>query len=40
MAVAFEIGFEELSHFHHSFKAAYGLTPLAHRTQASARSAS
>jgi AraC family L-rhamnose operon regulatory protein RhaS len=30
-AIAFECGFEELSHFHHSFKAAYGTTPLAYR---------
>ena len=30
-AVAFECGFEELSHFHHSFKAAYHVTPLAYR---------
>ncbi len=26
-AVAFESGFDDLSHFHHSFKAAYGCTP-------------
>ena len=32
-AVAFECGFEELSHFHHSFKASYGTTPLAYRQQ-------
>ena len=32
-AIAFECGFEELSHFHHSFKAAYGTTPLAHRAR-------
>lgn len=32
-AIAFECGFEELSHFHHSFKAAFGSTPLAYRTQ-------
>jgi AraC family L-rhamnose operon regulatory protein RhaS len=32
-AIAFECGFEELSHFHHSFKAAFGTTPLAYRTQ-------
>jgi len=31
-AIAFECGFEELSHFHHSFKAALGSTPLAYRT--------
>jgi AraC family L-rhamnose operon regulatory protein RhaS len=30
-AIAFECGFEELSHFHHSFKASYGTTPLAYR---------
>lgn len=30
-AIAFECGFEELSHFHHSFKAGYGTTPLAFR---------
>jgi AraC-like DNA-binding protein len=32
-AIAFECGFEELSHFHHSFKAAHGTTPLAYRAQ-------
>ena len=32
-AIAFECGFEELSHFHHSFKAGYGTTPLAYRQQ-------
>lgn len=32
-AIAFECGFEELSHFHHSFKAAYGTTPLAYRAR-------
>ncbi len=32
-AIAFECGFEDLSHFHHSFKAAHGRTPLAHRVQ-------
>lgn len=32
-AIAFECGFEELSHFHHSFKTRFGCTPLAHRTQ-------
>ncbi len=32
-AIAFECGFEELSHFHHSFKAAYQTTPLAYRQQ-------
>ncbi len=30
-AIAFESGFEELSHFHHSFKAGFGLTPVAYR---------
>jgi AraC-like DNA-binding protein len=30
-AIAFECGFEELSHFHHSFKASYGTTPVAFR---------
>ncbi len=38
-AIAFECGFEELSHFHHSFKTAYGLTPLAYRTQSATRPA-
>lgn len=32
-AIAFECGFEELSHFHHSFKANYHTTPLAYRQQ-------
>jgi AraC family L-rhamnose operon regulatory protein RhaS len=32
-AIAFECGFEELSHFHHSFKSVYGRTPLAYRAQ-------
>lgn len=32
-AIAFECGFEELSHFHHSFKATFDTTPLAYRTQ-------
>lgn len=32
-AIAFECGFEDLSHFHHSFKAAHGRTPLAYRAQ-------
>jgi AraC family L-rhamnose operon regulatory protein RhaS len=32
-AIAFECGFEELSHFHHSFKATHGTTPLAYRAQ-------
>jgi AraC family L-rhamnose operon regulatory protein RhaS len=30
-SIAFECGFEELSHFHHSFKATYGATPVAFR---------
>jgi AraC-like DNA-binding protein/mannose-6-phosphate isomerase-like protein (cupin superfamily) len=30
-AVAFESGFDDLSNFHHSFKAAYGCSPLAYR---------
>jgi AraC family L-rhamnose operon regulatory protein RhaS len=30
-AIAFECGFEELSHFHHTFKSVYGMSPLAHR---------
>lgn len=33
-AIAFECGFEELSHFHHSFKAAYHVSPLKYREQA------
>lgn len=32
-AIAFECGFEELSHFHHSFKSAFGKTPVAYRAQ-------
>ena len=32
-AIAFECGFEELSHFHHSFKAGFGVSPLAYRSQ-------
>lgn len=36
-AIAFECGFEELSHFHHSFKAAYRMSPLAYREQARTR---
>jgi len=32
-AIAFECGFEELSHFHHSFKAGFHTTPLAYRQQ-------
>jgi AraC-like DNA-binding protein len=31
-AIAFESGFEELSHFHHSFKAAFGTSPMLYRT--------
>ncbi len=33
LAVAFESGFDDLSHFHHCFKAAYGCSPLAYREQ-------
>lgn len=32
-AIAFECGFEELSHFYHRFKAGHGTTPLAYRRQ-------
>jgi len=32
-AVAFESGFEDLSHFHHCFKSAYGCSPLVYRNQ-------
>ncbi len=32
-AVAFESGFEGLSHFHHSFKARFNTSPLAYRQQ-------
>jgi AraC-like DNA-binding protein len=32
-AVAFESGFEDLSHFHHCFKVAYGCSPVAYRNQ-------
>lgn len=32
-AIAFESGFEELSHFHHSFKSVFRMTPLAYRQQ-------
>jgi AraC-like DNA-binding protein len=32
-AIAFECGFEELSHFHHSFKTGFNVTPLAYRAQ-------
>ena len=37
-AAAFESGFEDLSHFHHSFKRAYGCTPLCYREQREAKS--
>ena len=30
-AIAFESGFDDLSHFHHLFKAAFGLPPMLHR---------
>ena len=33
LAVAFESGFEDLSHFHHCFKSAHGCSPLAYREQ-------
>lgn len=39
-AIAFECGFEELSHFHHSFKAAYHCTPLAYRSHSRLKSES
>ena len=32
-AIGFECGFEELSHFHHSFKTMHGVSPLAYRTK-------
>ena len=32
-AVAFECGFDDLSNFHHSFKAVYGCSPLGYRQQ-------
>lgn len=32
-AVAFECGFDDLSNFHHSFKAVYGCSPLGYREQ-------
>jgi AraC-like DNA-binding protein len=32
-AIAFECGFEELSHFHHSFKDSFGVSPLTYRHQ-------
>ena len=37
-AAAFESGFEDLSHFHHSFKRVYGCTPLCYRDQRRAKS--
>ncbi len=33
LAVAFESGFEDLSHFYHSFKATYSCSPLEYREQ-------
>lgn len=36
-AIAFECGFEELSHFHRSFKSAFATTPLAYRGGAKER---
>lgn len=39
-AIAFECGFEELSHFHRTFKVAYGATPLAHRQKSRAKAPS
>ena len=33
LAVAFESGFEDGSHFHHSFKSTYGCSPLEYREQ-------
>jgi AraC-like DNA-binding protein len=36
-AVAFESGFEDLSNFHHSFKSAYGCSPLTYREQRQVR---
>jgi AraC-like DNA-binding protein/mannose-6-phosphate isomerase-like protein (cupin superfamily) len=33
IAVAFESGFEDLSHFHHVFKATHGCSPLKYRKQ-------
>jgi AraC-like DNA-binding protein len=32
-AIAFECGFEELSHFHHCFKTAHGITPREYRAR-------
>jgi AraC-like DNA-binding protein/mannose-6-phosphate isomerase-like protein (cupin superfamily) len=37
VAVAFESGFDDLSYFNHSFKAAYGSSPLAYREQRQVR---
>ncbi len=37
IAVAFESGFEDVSHFHHVFKAAYQVSPLRFRKQNSQR---
>lgn len=37
MAVAFESGFDDLSHFHHSFKAAHGCSPMSYREQRQVR---
>jgi AraC family L-rhamnose operon regulatory protein RhaS len=39
-AIAFECGYEELSHFHHSFKAAYAVSPLTYRRKAIGRKGS
>jgi len=33
LTVAFESGFQDMSHFHHCFKSAYGCSPLAYREQ-------
>ncbi|EEF63027.1 beta-N-acetylglucosaminidase domain-containing protein [Pedosphaera parvula] len=37
VAVAFESGFDDLSYFNHSFKTAYGCSPLAYREQRQVR---
>jgi len=37
VAVAFESGFDDLSYFNHSFKTAYGCSPLAYRGQRQVR---